>query len=103
MIKMSKFVAELKKRNNGTFWITSVSQLLLAAQIILAVFGKQDLLNQVLHDKILAVAEGVITVLGTIGVFTNPITKVVPDAPVEPVVAPVEPVVAPVEPEQPQK
>lgn len=96
---MVKFFAQ---RNNPTFWVTSVSQLLLAIQIILAIFGQQALLTQVLENKILDVVEAIITVLGTIGVFKNPITPIVPDQPVvtpvvDPTPAPVEPV-APVQP-----
>jgi uncharacterized membrane protein len=68
------FLEELKKRNNGIFWVTSVSQLLLAIQLVLAIFGQQELLNQALQHNILAAVEGIITLLGTIGVFINPLS-----------------------------
>lgn len=100
------FFGELKRFDNPMFWISGVSQLLIVIQICLAVFGKDQLLTQVLQNKIMDAVEAVVAFLSTIGVFTTP----VPLRPIEPIVSPTEPVapvkeeesVVPSEPVQPE-
>lgn len=103
-LKMKAVVGEWKRIDNPMFWITSVSQLLVAAQIVLAIFGKQALITDALKNNIMDVVEVIITLLGTMGVFTTPVSfpinPVVDPIPVEPV-APIEPVVSPVAPVEP--
>lgn len=106
---MKKFFGELKRYDNPMFWITGISQLLIVIQVVLAIFGKETLLDQALQNKIMQAVNVIIAFLGTIGVFTKgaPSMPVEPITPVEPVVpsvepvAPSEPVVAPVEPSAP--
>lgn len=91
---LQKAINGLKQRNNPMFYVTATSQLLLAIQIILAIFGRQELLDQALQHKILAAVEAVITFLGTVGVFTNPITVFPPLAPPTDVTKPTNDVVS---------
>jgi phi LC3 family holin len=74
---MMKF---LKKRRNKTFYITIVSQLLVATQLILALFGYEAILNAVLQDKILAATDAVLVVFSTFGVVNDPTKPGVKDS-----------------------
>lgn len=64
----------LKKRNNKTFYLMLISQILVAAQAVLVLFGKGHLLDAVLQNKILAAADAVLIVLATLGVVNDPTT-----------------------------
>lgn len=61
-----------KKRRNKTFYLTLISQILVAAQAVLTLFGKGYLLDTVLQNKILAAADAVLVVLATLGVVNDP-------------------------------
>lgn len=63
-----------KKRRNKTFYLTLISQILVAAQAVLMLFGKGYLLDAVLQNKILAAADAVLVVLATLGVVNDPTT-----------------------------
>lgn len=61
-----------KKRRNKTFYLTLISQILVAAQAVLMLFGKGYMLDTVLQNKILAAADAVLVVLATLGVVNDP-------------------------------
>lgn len=63
-----------KKRRNKTFYLTLISQILVAVQAVLVLFGKGYLLDTVLQNKILAAANAVLVVLATLGVVNDPTT-----------------------------
>lgn len=63
-----------KKRRNKTFYLTLISQILVAVQAVLVLFGKGYLLDTVLQNKILAAANSVLVVLATLGVVNDPTT-----------------------------
>lgn len=63
-----------KKRRNKTFYLMLISQILVAAQAVLVLFGKGHLLDTVLQNKILAAADAVLIVLATLGVVIDPTT-----------------------------
>lgn len=63
-----------KKRRNKTFYLTLISQILVAVQAVLVLFGKGYLLDTVLQNKILVAANAVLVVLATLGVVNDPTT-----------------------------
>lgn len=63
-----------KKRRNKTFYLTLISQILVAVQAVFVLFGKGYLLDTVLQNKILAAANAVLVVLATLGVVNDPTT-----------------------------
>lgn len=67
--------AYLGKRRNKTFYITFLSQILLAAQFILHLFGHDNILTYVVQRQILNDANVVLTLLATVGVLNNPTVK----------------------------
>ncbi|MGE7305892.1 phage holin [Priestia megaterium] len=69
---MTKLKRYFKRRRNATFYITSLAQLLIAIQLILAIFNADYLLDTVLQNKILSAANGLCVVLGTFGVLNDP-------------------------------
>lgn len=69
----------LKKRNNSIFYLTAASQVLVAIQLVFAVFGYDSLLDAVMQNKILAAVDAVLIVLGTFGVVNNPTVPGVKD------------------------
>lgn len=98
---MKKLFGELKHFDNPMFWITVTSQLLVVIQFVLAIFGKEELLDTTLQNKILQAVNVIVAFLGTIGVFTkgivpfppvNPVPPIEPTTPSEPVEEPAEPI-----------
>lgn len=66
---MKQFFA---KRHNKMFYTTLVAQILIAVQLILAVFGYEELLSAALQNKIIAAVNAVLVVLATFGVVNDP-------------------------------
>ena len=69
---MNKLAKYFKRRRNATFYITALAQILVAIQLILAIFNAEYLLDTVLQNKILSAASGICVVLATFGVFNDP-------------------------------
>lgn len=60
-----------KKRRNKTFYITALAQLLIAIQLVLVLFGYDDILNEAMQNKILSAANAILIFLGTLGIVKN--------------------------------
>jgi phi LC3 family holin len=67
-----KFVAFFKQRHNKTFYLTSVSQLLIVIQTVLSVLGYDIIITEVVKHNILTIADAVLSILALYGVVIDP-------------------------------
>jgi phi LC3 family holin len=71
----SNLKAYFAKRRNKTFYITFVSQVLLATQFVLHMLGHDNVLTAVIQHQILNYTNIVLTLLATLGVVNDPTVK----------------------------
>lgn len=62
----------MKQRSNPMFYITLVSQILVIVQLVLASLGYASALTDAVQHKIMAIVDGFVAILATMGVFIDP-------------------------------
>lgn len=72
---MQKIKDFFKVRRNKAFYITTIAQLLIVIQVVLAAFGYQDIITEALKDKVLGVANAILSILALFGVVIDPTNK----------------------------
>jgi phi LC3 family holin len=68
-----------RKRHNGTFYVTAISQLIVVIQLLLAIFGYDQVITDLLKIKVLSFVDGVIVLLGMFGVINDPTVPSIKD------------------------
>lgn len=67
-----KILTYFKKRRNKTFYLTVTSQFVIVLQLFFVMIGQGDLVTAALQHNIIAFVDGLLLLLGTLGVVNDP-------------------------------